>query len=122
MESYNIIILIFGILLVIIFIILYFINQIFRHISLLNKYFSTVKELLNERALIVTSMLEFINTNLEHEKSFHKNLTNSLNEMISIKNNKEGISLLKKTEKVIFSFCKLENTYEYLFKNKDYTK
>ena len=67
-------------------------------------------------------MLEFINTNLEHEKSFHKNLTSSLNEMISIKNNKEGISLLKKTEKVIFSFCKLENTYEYLSKNKDYTK
>lgn len=120
METYNIIILIFGILLLGILIVLYFINRMLQYKTKIDNSFIAVKDILEDRIKIIDSMLKFIENNLEHEKSYQKRLVESKELILKVKNNKEGIKLIKKTEKHILEFTKLENTYKNLAKNKEY--
>ena len=122
MESYIVIVLIFGGLILISLIMIYFINQIIQYKTRIDNSFKVVKELIEERINIVNNMLDFLNINLEHEKSYQKKLIQNKELMLQIKNNKDGIFLIKKTEKDIFNFINLENTYKNLSKNKDYLK
>lgn len=122
MESYSMIVLIFGILSLILLVILYFINRLVQHKNKINKRFLAVKDFLDERVKIVDNMVSFLENNLEHEKSYLKKLGNVKEVILNIKNNKEGIGAIKKTEVDVLSFSKLENTYKNLTKNKEYLK
>lgn len=120
MESYTIIVLLFGILILFLLIMTYFINRIVQYQNKINKSFQTVEDHLTERTILLEDMINFLKQNLDHEQSYQKKLKEVKDQIITIKNNKEGINLLKKTEKDFLSFTKLENTYQDLNKNKEY--
>lgn len=122
MDSYSIIVLIFGIISFILLILVYFVNRIIFYKTRINNSFLTIRELLDDRVDLVDEMLEFVKDNLEYEKSYYKRLLQAKEVLVTIKNNKEGISDYKRTVEVIASFSKLDNTYKKLAKNKDYLK
>lgn len=120
MESYNIIILIFGIICLLLLIMLYFINRIIQHKNKIDTSFIAIKKLLEEKTELIDKMIYFVEQNLEHEKNYQRKLKQLKDLNLTIKNNKEGINSLKKIEKELLSFNKLENTYKKLTKNKEY--
>lgn len=121
-EGYTIIVLIFGVICFLMMLMIYFINRLFQYKSRIDNSFIAIKDNLGKRTLIVEDMINFLETNLEHEKSYQKKLMKAKDLISIIKNNEEGIKLIKKTESDILGFVKLENTYKNLTKNKDYLK
>lgn len=118
MKTYNIIILIFGIISFILLLLLYFVNRILQHKIKINNAFNSVKILLISRGKIIDTMLEFVNKNFPEEKSLYKSLSDTKKKLEKVTNNKEGITLIKKVEKELLKFNNLENTYKKLSKNK----
>lgn len=121
MESYNIIILVFGIITLISLVLLYFINRILQYKIRIDNSFTEVRKLLDEQVNILDKMNDFLKDNLEHEVSLLKKVEKTKEIIPNIKNNSEGIKNIKRVEKGILEFTKLENTYNKLVKNKDYT-
>lgn len=122
MESYTIIVLIFGLLVFFLLIGLYFVNQLFQYKLKIDNSFLTVKDLLQDKGLLIDEMLEFLSANLEHERNLHKQLVQTKELLLTVKNDSEGIQTIHKLESALESFVGLENTYKKLAKNKDYLK
>lgn len=122
MESYTIIVLIFGIIIFILLIGLYFVNRILQYKLRIDNSFYAIKEVLNSLEVLLEDILEFLDKNLEHEKSLRKRLSQTKDLILSVKNDKEGIKTIHKIDSELNNFISLENTYEKLGKNKDYTK
>ena len=120
MESYNIIILIFGFITLFLLVLVYFINNILQYKIKIDNNFSVIRKILDERIEITDNMILFLKNNVEHEISYLKKLEKSKTILLNLKNNKEGISNIKEQEKIFFDFIKLENTYKKLTKNEDY--
>ena len=122
MEAYSVIILVFAVILLGVFVVLYFVNRLVQYRNRIEISFVSVKEILDDRSNIVLNMIEFLDKNLEHEKSYRKKLEKSRDLIMEAHNNKDGILMIKKAEKDIFSFVNLDNTYSNLVKNKEYLK
>ena len=120
-EGYTIIVLIFGVICLLMMVMIYFINRLFQYKTRIDNSFIAIKDNLVKRTLIVEDMINFLETNLEHEKSYQKKLIKAKDLVSIIKNNEEGIKLIKKTESDILGFVNLENTYKNLVKIKEYT-
>ena len=122
MKSYTVIVLIFGVICLLMMVMIYFINRILQYKNRIDNSFNAIKDSLEERTLIVEDMINFLATYIEHEKSYQKNLMKDKDLISTIKNNEEGIKLIKKTESDVLKFGELENTYKNLAKNKEYMK
>lgn len=122
MESYNIIILIFGVITLFLLVLVYFINNILQYKIRIDNNFLVVREILESRVDIIDDMISFLKDNLEHEISYQKKLNQIKELILTVKNDKEGIKTIKRIEREILSFCSLENTYKNLGKNKEYLK
>ena len=120
MESYNIIILVFGLITLFSLIMLYFINRILQYKIRIENSFLEIRKLLDEQMNILDEMIEFIKINFEHEVSLLKKLDKTKEIIPNVKNNSDGIKDIKRVEKELLGFTKLENTYKKLDKNKDY--
>ena len=120
MESYNMIVLVFGLITLFLLVMLYFINRILQYKTRIDNSFLEIRKLLDEQISILDKMINFLKDNLEHEVSLLKKLEKTKGLIPSIKNNSEGIKEIKKVEKEILGFTKLENTYKKLVKNEDY--
>ena len=120
MESYNIIILVFGIITLFSLLILYFVNRILQYKTRIDNSFLSIRKLLDEKNDILDRMIKFLNDNLEHEVSLIKKLEKTKELIPNIKNDSDGIKDIKKVEKELLGVSKLENTYKKLGKNKDY--
>lgn len=122
MESYTVIVLLFGIFCLLLLVGLYFVNSILQYKIKIDNSFMVVKEKIEERINIIDDMIRFLENNLEYEKSYQRKLNQAKDLLMKLENNKEGIEVIKKTERDVLSFVKLENTYNNLNKNKDYLK
>lgn len=122
MGGFTIIVLIFGIILFVVLVILYFINQIIEYQNTLDYSFIAVKLCVEKMKVIIDNIDEFIRFNLNHEISLHRNFHILSNEVRTIENNKEGIEKIKNIEKELLRFSELENTYPNLSKNKEFIK
>ena len=120
MESYNIIILIFGLITLFLLVIIYFINRILQYETRIDNSFIEVRKLLDEQVSILDKIIKFISDNLEHEVSLIKKVEITKEITLNIKNDSDGIKDIKRVEKEILEFTKLENTYKKILKNKDY--
>lgn len=120
MKTYNIIVLIFGLISFILLILLYFVNRILQHKIKINNAFNSVKALLISQSKIIDTMLDFISKNFPEEKSLQKSLSDTKKKIDNISNNKDGIATIKKAEKELLKFNNLENTYKKLAKNKTF--
>lgn len=120
MESYSIISFIFGFLILLILIILFFINQIIFHKNMIEKKFKAVLVGLEARQTLINNMVKFINENLEAEVILQKKLL-KMNEIIKLlSDGSRELKELKKLEKSFVHFTELENTYSFLSTNKKY--
>ena len=122
MESYSIIVCVFGIICLLLLGVIYFVNRILQYKIRIDNSFLVVSEIIEDRVSIIDNMILFLEKFLEHEKSYLKKLEQTKNKLLSIKNNKDGILTLKSLDGDIFSFCKLDDTYNKLVKNRDFLK
>lgn len=122
MGDYTVIVVIFGVFGLFIFVMIHFINCILQYKNMIDSRFVAIRKILDDRVSIVDDMILFLGDNLEHEKSYMKKLNQVREMLVSVNSSKEGILLIKKSEKNIFSFVELENTYKNLGKNKEYLK
>jgi len=100
MESYIIIIMIFGGLSCFLLVLLAFLNRIILYRNKIERSFDTVREHLLERRDLFLLVVNFIRDNLEHEEVLSKKI-GGMNELFSKSIScYEGIELLKKTDKI----------------------
>lgn len=120
MESYNIIVLIFGLITLFLLVLVYFINNILQYKIKIDNNFLVIRKIIDERIDIIDNMILFLKDNLEHEISYLKKIEQSKTILLNIKNNKEGINSIKEQENLFFNFINLENTYKKITKNENY--
>lgn len=122
MDSYTIIVLIFGVLILGILILLFFINRL----TLLKRYIENQYQIiynhLKIRADLIKEMIPFIEKNLEHEENFIKKLKKAINTIENSETLTSDLTEVKKTKEIVSKFLELENTYTFLTKNKEYNE
>lgn len=115
MDSYSIIILIFGLLIFSILIVIFLVNQLLLKRKKVELQFETIIKILKTKMELIDKMVAFINDNLEHEEVFVRELkrTKSALEEINI-SSKENIKTIKKSEKTLAKFNQLATVYPFL--------
>lgn len=120
MDSYTIIVLIFGILILFILFILFFINRLMSYNNMVKCRFSNALEYLEIRLVIIEDMISFVSKNLEHETSYVKKLQQTKDSIQKLFQDNSNLKEFKKYEKNFLHFTTLDETYSFLKKNQDY--
>lgn len=115
MDSYSIIILIFGLLIFIILVVIFLVNQLLLKRKKVELQFETIIKILKTKMELIDKMIMFINNNLEHEEAFVRELTKTKNALEEITiSSKENIKTIKKSEKTLLKFNQLADVYPFL--------
>lgn len=120
MNSGTIIILIFGIIILLMLFLLYFINRLIVYKNRVIKQFSVVSGYLKENANLIENLNEYIKNNLEHEEVFMKKLSDAKEVFESTNLTNYNFNKLKQAEKNLLEFTMLEDVYPFLKKKDDY--
>lgn len=121
LESYYVVIVIFGIVTLLLLVSLLFVNRLFSRKERIDLLFENVMKYVDERILLFERMANFVEENVEEEMNYVNNLNNSndiLNEMFESK--KYNLKEIQKSEKLFDKFAELIKTYPYLGKNEIY--
>lgn len=121
MESYTIIVLIFGIICLLILIAIFYVNRLINYKKRVEKSLKTVTVHIKKRKELLKEIEYFIEKNLKYEKSYLIKLKN-IDKYISIFLTNYSFKDFKKYEKEFLSFTSLEDTYKNLNKDKEYLK
>lgn len=120
MEAYIIIVILFGIITLLVLSLLFFINRTYLYANNIERYYSPIKDYLEERKNILKKTNNFISNNLEHEKTLNKKIDRVINLSNTNTNPAEVINILKKTDDLLDIYTKLDKTYPKLKNNKEY--
>lgn len=120
MDSYTIIVLIFGIIILSILILLYFYNKITIQKTRILKKYNNVKGYILEERNAILEMVTFIKNNLEHEQDYISTLKKTVEVLDNLKNTDGELKQLKQAQNTYRDFSKLDNVYSSLKKNKEY--
>ena len=120
MDSYTIIVLIFGIIILSILILLYFYNKITIQKTRILKKYNNVKGYILEERNAILEMVTFIKINLEHEQDYISTLKKTVEVLDNLKNTDGELKQLKQAQNTYRDFSKLDNVYSSLKKNKEY--
>ena len=120
MDSYTIIVIIFGIIILSILILLYFYNKIVIQKAKILKKYNNVKGYILEERNATLEMITFIQNNLEHEEDYISTLKKTVEIFDYLKNTDGGLKQLKKAQNTYRDFSKLDKVYSSLKKNKEY--
>ena len=122
MDSYTVIVVIFGIIILLLLVGVFFINRLSIYNNKVKSSLVTVSGHLEARMELIDQMINFINNNLEHEKSYVtklKHVDKYIKEFLEENSNFKGFS---KNEKEFLNFIRLDENYSFLKKNKEYLK
>ena len=120
MDSYTIIVIIFGMIILSILILLYFYNKIVIQKAKILKKYNNVKGYILEERNATLEMITFIQNNLEHEEDYISTLKKTVEIFDYLKNTDGGLKQLKKAQNTYRDFSKLDKVYSSLKKNKEY--
>lgn len=120
MDSYTIIVIIFGIIILSILILLYFYNKITIQKTRILKKYNNVKGYILEERNAILEMVTFIKNNLEHEQDYISTLKKTVEVLDNLKNTDGELKQLKQAQNTYRDFSKLDNVYSSLKKNKEY--
>lgn len=120
MDSYTIIVLIFGIIILSILVLLYFYNKITIQKTRILKKYNNVKGYILEERNAILEMVTFIKNNLEHEQDYISTLKKTVEVLDNLKNTDGELKQLKQAQNTYRDFSKLDNVYSSLKKNKEY--
>ena len=119
MESYTIIVIIFGIIAMMLLSLLFFINKVSLHSKMIENNFEAMKEILNERINILEDMKKWLNHNLEHEDVLSHEIEKNKENLENIKKATDNLEIIKNTE-IEEKFMKLDEIYPKIKKNEEY--
>ena len=122
MESYVVIVLVFGALVCFILAVLFFVNRLFLYRSRVEGSFEAVRTCLGERKELFQTMKVFIQNHLEHEEIFDKKIGEIEPLFLERISCVEGIELLKKSDRLFKEIQKLVNVYPEMKKNREFSK
>ena len=120
MDSYSIIVLIFGLLIIIALIVVFFLNRLIGYQNKVKDLFATILEYLDARMKLIDEMIKFISSELNYEENFIKKLEQTKVSIQNLFQNSNSLKEFKKYEKEFLSFLTLEKVYPSLKKNKKY--
>ena len=120
MDAYIVIVLLFGIITLLVLSLLFFINRTYLYANNVERYYSPIKDYLEERKNILKKTNNFISNNLEHEKTLNQKIDRVINLSNTNTNPEEVIKILKKTDDLLDIYTKLDKTYPKLKNNKEY--
>lgn len=120
MDSYTIIVIIFGVIILSILILLYFYNKITIQKTRILKKYNNVKGYILEERNAILEMVTFIKNNLEHEQDYISTLKKTVEVLDNLKNTDGELKQLKQAQNTYRDFSKLDNVYSSLKKNKEY--
>lgn len=120
MDSYSIIVLIFGLLIIIALIVVFFLNRLIGYQNKVKDLFATILEYLDARMKLIDEMIKFISSELNYEENFIKKLEQTKVSIQNLFQNSNSLKEFKKYEKEFLSFLTLEKVYPSLKKNKEY--
>ena len=122
MESYNILIVLFGIIILGIMIILFFINNLLLKKERVKNQFESVNNYINDRIDLFARIASFVESNSENEEKYVNSIYDSSDELSDVcDNGKYDIKKIKKSFKVIEKYIKLGDIYPDFNKNRIYT-
>ena len=124
MADYTIIIIIFGLLILLALVILFFINRLLSYKNRVEHSFKSVSDYLEDRILFIDEASGFIQRNLEHEEEFIQKLNEIkliINQYLDGKN-KDDFKKFRKQEKIFLEIVGLDEIYDTLKDNKEYQK
>ena len=122
MDSYTIIVFIFGVFTLFLLVILFFINRLLSHKRLITNSLVAVYANIEARIDLIEEMKEFIEKNLEHEKSYLSKLQKIEDYLSEFLKKKPIFKNYDKNEKEFLHFTFLDKTYSKLKNNKEYQK
>ena len=120
MDSYTIIVIIFGVIILSILVLLYFYNKIIIQKTRILKKYNNVKGYILEERNAILEMASFIKNNLEHEQDYISTLKKTVEVLDNLKNTDGELKQLKQAQNTYRDFSKLDNVYSSLKKNKEY--
>ena len=120
MDSYSIIVFIFGILILFLLIVLFFVNRLFSYRNRVKRHFDTVLEYLEVRIVLIDEIITFITEHLEHEEHYVKKLKQVKDEIQKLFQDSSSLKEFKKGEKEFLNFNSLEKVYPSLKNRSDY--
>lgn len=120
MESYTIIVLIFGLIILLLLVVLFFINRLSLYRRRIDNSLITVSDTLDMRIKLIDEMIAFIKKNLEHEKSYVKKLEQIKKYLQAFSKKKPSFDNFNQNENNFLHFTTLEKTYTNLNKNEEY--
>ena len=122
MDSYIIIVIIFGLITMGLLCLLYFINNLSLLKNKVERSFIPIKSYIEERSTLLDKMSSFLSNNLEHEEELKKQLETTKTNLNNVNNAVNGILVLKNTEEVFTKFNHLDKIYKNLTRNKEYSE
>ncbi len=122
MDSYAIIVTCFGVLVLGILCLLFFVNRLLILKKRIQIRFSSIYTYLEERVVILKKMNDFIKQNTDHEEELSKKIEQQIEEIQQIKKPNDGVELIKKSKSFIIELQKLDEVYSQFSKKKEYQK
>lgn len=121
MDKYTILVFIFGILILLALVILFFLNNLLLKKEKVNFSFDSVVKYLKERVILLDNISAFTLDAMENEKKYLANLNKTSIALSKIiKSSEEGLIEIKESSKVLKKFIDLVKIYPKLEKNKTY--
>ena len=120
METYIIIILIFGIITLLLLCLLFFINRLTLIGMQVENKFIPIKEQIEERINILEQFSKYITNNFKYEKDLIKEIQKNKESLIQITKASNGLDNLYISEDLFKKLLTLDETYPKIKNNKDY--
>lgn len=120
LDSYTVIVIIFGFLILIGLALLFFINRLLLLKKEIENCFSNVLIYLEERIELLEKLSDFIQKNLDHEEVLLKEIEKKKIALEQIRHSEDRISAIKATDELFIKLKKLSEVYSYLVRNKEY--
>lgn len=114
------IIILFGVIIYMVLFCLNFVNRLMFYKNRVIDKFSSIKNLINERAEIMSQVCEYLKVNCPHEDNIIKKLDELTIGLKSDNNINDLLTLLKKSREVLKNATNLEGTYIFLNNKEEY--
>ena len=120
LDSYTVIVIIFGVIILGVLTLLFFINRLLLLKKKIENRFSSVQTYLDERVQLLERMSDFIQKNLEHEEVLLKELEQKKKMLEQVRRCEEGVLATRVSDQLLKNLKKLNQVYPFLDNNKEY--
>lgn len=120
LDSYVVIVLIFGILIFLLLVVLFFVNRLILYRNRVIHSLEVVHESLLDRVSFIDRIHSFILEKIKHEEKYLKKLDSLKKEILEEHDFVQYVDLLRKSDKILNQFLKMDEVYSFLKKDNSY--